>query len=236
MNITNKINMWNEVLLKADTQVKQVVDQTTGGFYFEVAKYRNDNSLACRAINKIREKSGIDLRFSFINMGKVLFTTKHEANLEDFIKDYRFDINTENFAYSKVTIKELDAIKRSNALDKVMAKELPILSSHTIDSETWAKISSVAKQQSEHLKLVVGQSRGTARSSPLKEITNEVFKAQRNPKEISSEDKPTIIDTPKAEYKVELDDFAKELISEFSKPEHKNTVKIVKSKSLGRGR
>lgn len=183
MNITNKINMWNEVLLKADTKVKQVVDQTSGDTYFEVAKYRNDNSLACRAINKIREKSGVDLRFSFINMGKVLFTTKHEANLEDFIKEYRFNINTENFAYSNVTVKELDAIKRSNALDKVMAKELPI-------------------QMAEF--------------------------AEKTP--------PIMLDRTKGEYKVELDDFAKEIITEFSKPEYKSTVKIVKSKSLGRGR
>ncbi len=204
MNITNKINMWNEVLLKADTQVKQVVDQTSGESYFEVAKYRNDNSLACRAINKIREKSGVDLRFSFINMGKVLFTTKHEANLENFIKDYRFDINTENFAYSKVTIKELNAIKRSNALDKVMAKELPIQLAETVGST----------------------SRGYT-------DLNKVLETELR-KKIS----PTMLEleTPKGEYKVELDDFAKELISEFSKPEHKSTVKIVKSKSLGRGR
>lgn len=202
MSITNKINRWNEVLLKADTQVKQVVDQTTGGLYFEVAKYRNDNSLACRAINKIREKSGIDLRFSFINMGKVLFTTKHEANLEDFIKDYRFDINTENFAYSNVTVKEFDALKRSNALDKVMAKELPIQMAEIVGST----------------------SRGY---TDLNKVLDN---------ELRTKIPPTMLDTPKGDYKVELDDFAKELITEFLKPEHKNTVKIVKSKSLGRGR
>lgn len=203
MSITNKINMWNEVLLKADTKVKQVVDQTTGGLYFEVAKYRNDNSLACRAINKIREKSGVDLRFSFINMGKVLFTTKHEANLEDFIKDYRFDINTENFAYSKVTIKELDAIKRSNALDKVMAKELPV---------NFEDLNN-GKHKEPREVIAIG---GTGR------FHNSVFVGDSSP----------IRQGPK----VELDDFAKDLISEFSNPEHKNTVKIVKSKSLGRGR
>jgi hypothetical protein len=202
MSITNKINMWNGVLLKADTKVKQVVDHTTGEFYFEVAKYRNDNSLACRAINKIREKSGVDLRFSFINIGKVVFTTKHEANVEDFIKDYRFDINTENFAYSKVTIKELDAIKRSNALDKVMDKELPI------------NINALS-----HIHIPL----------PKGDYSN-------NHTELSKRVPSMTIDTPKSEYKVELDDFAKELISEFSKPEHKNAVKIVKSKSLGRGR
>lgn len=202
MNITNKINMWNEVLLRADTKVKQVVDQTSGDTYFEVAKYRNDNSLACRAINKIREKSGVDLRFSFINMGKVLFTTKHEANLQDFIKEYRFNINTENFAYSNVTVKEFDAIKRSNALDKVMAKELPL-------------------QMAE---LVGSTSRGYT-------DLNKVLET-----ELRKKIPPTMLDTPKGEYKVELDDFAKEVVSEFSKPEYKNTVKIVKSKSLGRGR
>lgn len=202
MNISNKINMWNEVLSQADTKVKQVVDQASGEFYFEVAKYRNDNSLACRAINKIREKSGVDLRFSFINMGKVLFTTKHEANLEDFIKDYRFDINTENFAYSNVTVKEFDAIKRSNALDKVMAKELPIQMAELVGST----------------------------SQGYTDI-NKMMKS-----ELSEKIPPVLVDTPKSEYKVELDDFAKELITEFSKPEHKNTVKIVKSKSLGRGR
>lgn len=206
MNITNKINMWNEVLLQADTKVKQVVDQASGEFYFEVAKYKNDNSLACRAINKIREKSGVDLRFSFINIGKVLFTTKHEANLEDFIKGYRFDINTENFAYSNVTVKEFDAIKRSNALDKVMARELPI----------------------ELPSMELG---GTGASSKRYIDINKVLET-----ELRTKIPPTMLDTPKGEYKVELDDFAKELVSEFSKPEHKNTVKIVKSKSLGRGR
>lgn len=211
MNITNKINMWNEVLLKADTKVKQVVDQTSGDTYFEVAKYRNDNSLACRAINKIRDKSGVDLRFSFINMGKVLFTTKHEANLEDFIKEYRFDINTENFAYSNVTVKEFDAIKRSNALDKVMAKELPI----KVEPNSWQKemVEAVANVSN------FGEAKALYENGKIKIA-----------------DKPTIIDKPESEYKVELDDFTKEVVSEFSKPEYNCTVKIVKSKSLGRGR
>ena len=186
MNITNKINMWNEVLMDANTKVKQVADQATGELYFEIAKYKDNNSMPCRAIKKIRETTGIDLRFSFINLAVVLYTTKHEANLEDFIKNYRFNINRDNFTYSNVTIKEFDAIKRSNALDKVMAKELPIATGTHTNAEK------------------------------MKAFQHTV--------------RPTLVNKPKGEYAVELDEAQKDLINELSKPQYKNSVKIVKAK------
>lgn len=202
MNIQNKIQNWNEVLLQADKKVKEVVDQATGQFYFEVAEYKNENSMACKVINMIKEKTGKDWRFSFLNIDKVIFTTKHESNLEEFMDNYRFDINTENFAYSNVTVKEFDVIKRSNALDKVMARELPIQISGLVGSS----------------------SRGFTDFNKM--LKDELI--MKNP--------PVVLNTPKSEYKVELDDFQKELVAEYSKPEHKATVKVAKAKSLGRGR
>lgn len=202
MNMQNKIQNWNEVLLQADTKAKEVVDQATGQIYFEVAQYKNDNSMACKVINLVKEKTGKDWRFTFLNIDKVIFTTKHESNLEEFIKDYRFDINTENFAYSKVTVKEFDAIKRSNALDKVMARELPI----------------------QIHDLVGSTSRGFTDLNKM--LKDELNKAKA----------PIVLHTPKSEHEVKLDDFQKEIIAEYSKPEHIATVKIVKAKSLGRGR
>jgi hypothetical protein len=126
MNITTKIDRWNETLIETNIKIKQVADQASGTHYYEIAKYKDDNSLTCKLINGIKKKIGLDLRFTFLNIGKVIFTTKHERNLEDFINDFKFDICKDGFAYEGVTIKEYDSARRSAALDKVMSKELPI--------------------------------------------------------------------------------------------------------------
>jgi hypothetical protein len=153
MNITKKLDSWNEVLIKANMKVKRVADQASGEYYYEVAKYDLDNSTISNLISKIHKRTGVDMRFSFINLSEVLLTTKHLENVEHFLKEFKFHVVEGSFVHEKTTVAD--------------------------------------------------------------------FKATP---------------TPKSEYAVELDSFTKELISDFSKPEYRQKVKIVKSKSLGRGR
>ena len=246
MNIQNKIQNWNVVLLQADKKVKEVVDQATGQYYFEVAEYKNDNSMACKFINVIKEKTGKDWRFSFLNIDKVIFTTKHESNLEEFIKDYRFDINSGSFAYTNVTVKEFDAIKRSNALDKVIAREMPIQIEELVGGTTrgYTDIDKIINREliKKNPPMILDTPKGDMFSSMLEELNNGKHKELREAIAIGAtgrlHNSVFVGDSSpiRQEPKVELDDFAKELVAEFSKPEHKNTVKIVKSKDLGRGR
>jgi len=153
MDITKKLDSWNEVLMKANMKVKRVADQASGEYYYEVAKYDLDNSTISKLISKIHKRTGVDMRFSFINLSEVLLTTKHFVNVEDFLKGFKFDVVEGNFIHENTTVADFKV-------------------------------------------------------SPA----------------------------PALEYAIELDSFQQELVAEFSKPEHKNKVKIVKSKSLGRGR
>lgn len=153
MDITKKLDSWNEVLMKANMKVKRIPDQASGEYYYEVAKYDLDNSHISKLISKIHKRTGVDMRFSFINLSEVLLTTKHFGNVEDFLKEFKFDVVEGSFVHEKTTVAE--------------------------------------------------------------------FKAAP---------------APDSEYAVELDPFQKDLIGEFSKPEYRHKVKIMKSKSLGRGR
>lgn len=106
MNITNKLNAWNEVLSKANMNVKRVVDHQTAEAYFEVAKYNDNNSFVCNIVKGIFKKTGVDLRFSFINISSVLFTTKNFNELEEYVESMEFSMVDEHFAYEKMTVAE----------------------------------------------------------------------------------------------------------------------------------
>lgn len=104
MNITNKLNTWNEVITKANLKAKQVVDHQTAEVYFEVAKYNDNNSFVCNIVKKIFKNTGVDLRFSFVNINSVIFTSKNFNELEDFITSMTFDLVDENFIYQQTSI------------------------------------------------------------------------------------------------------------------------------------
>lgn len=106
MNITNKINAWNEVLSKANMNVKRVVDHQTAEVYFEVAKYNDNNCFVCNIVKGIFKKTGVDMRFSFINISSVIFTSKNFNELEMFVESIEFPLVDEHYAYDKMTVAE----------------------------------------------------------------------------------------------------------------------------------
>ena len=214
MDITKKLDSWNEVLMKANMKVKRVADQASGEYYYEVAKYDLDNSTISKLISKIHKRTGIDMRFSFLNISSVLYTSKNFNDLENFVESMKFDLVDENFAYSQLKISDhrSNAINRS-AIEEVLAGIGTTRGRHDVDKVVASEIAKNICTTAQH------------RFDSVKgEIKTEALA-------------PTMTE-PKTQddYAVELDSFQQELISEFSKPEHKNKVKIVKSKSLGRGR
>lgn len=106
MNITNKIDAWNTVLSKANMKVKIVVDYQTSEVYYEVAKYNDNNSFICNLVKNIYKKSGVDMRFSFINISSVMFTTRKPHELEMFVEAMEFSLVDEHFAYDNMTMRD----------------------------------------------------------------------------------------------------------------------------------
>lgn len=106
MNITNKIDAWNTVLSKANMKVKIVIDYQTSEVYYEVAKYNDNNSFICNLVKKIYKKTGVDMRFSFINISSVMFTTRKPHELEIFVESMEFSLVDEHFAYDKMTMRD----------------------------------------------------------------------------------------------------------------------------------
>lgn len=106
MKITNKIDAWNTVLSKANMKVKVVVDYQTSEVYYEVAKYNDNNSFICNLVKKIYKKTGVDMRFSFINISSVMFTTRKSHELEMFVESMEFSLVDEHFAYDKMTMRD----------------------------------------------------------------------------------------------------------------------------------
>lgn len=214
MNITKQLDSWNATLNKADMKVKRVADQASGEYYYEVAKYDLDNSTISKVISKIHKSTGIDMRFSFLNISSVLYTTKNFNELENFVESMKFDLVDENFAYSQLKISDhrSNAINRG-AIEEVLESAGTTKGRHDVDKVIASEIAKKTSPMAQH------------RFDSIKgDIKTEVPAA-------------TMIEPKtKGDYAVELDPFQQELISEFSKAEHKNKVKIVKSKSLGRGR
>lgn len=104
MNKTKTLDSWNEILTKANLKAKRVVDHQTAEVYFEVAKYNDNNSLVCNIVKNIFKKTGVDMRFSFLNISSVIFTTKNFSELEDFINSMTFDLVDENFIYQQTSV------------------------------------------------------------------------------------------------------------------------------------
>ena len=104
--MTNKLDAWNTVLSKANMKVKVVVDYQTSEVYYEVAKYNDNDSFICNLVKKICKKTGVDMRFSFINIKSVLFITRNPHELEMFVESMEFPLIDEHFAYDKMTMRD----------------------------------------------------------------------------------------------------------------------------------
>lgn len=125
MNITKTLHSWNEILTKADLKAKRVVDHQTAEVYFEVAKYNDNNSLVCNIVKNIFKKTGVDMRFSFINISSVIFTTKNSHELEEFIATMKFDLVDENFVYQQTSVAEYrDNSFRRGAIVDLIAHDI----------------------------------------------------------------------------------------------------------------
>jgi len=205
MNITNKIDAWNTVLSKANMKVKIVVDYQTSEVYYEVAKYNDNNGFLCNLVKKIYKKTSVDMRFSFMNISSVLFTTRKPHELEMFVESMEFSLVDEHFAYEKMTMREYreTAFKRGD-IHEILANS----EAFGFLQDPFSKGESICTEKDR----IVGPGRIVIRSNKkqgvlsdlAKQTAKQIEEAQAYEKGdlsfLKKYTQPIVIHTPKGEY------------------------------------
>lgn len=205
MKITNKIDAWNTVLSKSNMKVKIVVDYQTSEVYYEVAKYNDNNSFICNLVKKIYKKTGVDMRFSFMNISSVLFTTYKPNELEMFVESMEFSLVDEHFAYEKMTMSEYreTAFKRGD-IHEILANS----EAFGFLQDPFSKGESICTEKDR----IVGPGRIVIRSNKKQGVLSDLAKqTAKHIEEAQAYEKgdlsflkkytqPIVIHTPKGEY------------------------------------
>ena len=205
MKITNKLDAWNTVLSKANMKVKTVIDYQTSEVYYEVAKYNDNNSFICNLVKKIYKKTGVDMRFSFINISSVMFTTRKPQELEMFVESMEFSLVDKHFAYDKMTMREYreTAFKRGD-----IHEILPNSEAFGFLQDPFSKDESICTEKDR----IVGPGRIVIRSNKKQGVLSDLAKqTAKHIKEAQAYEngdlsflkkytQPIVIHTPKGEH------------------------------------